>query len=168
MLSHMQEKPYVCDVCERPFSRHDNLLQHMRSHERSPQPVMAQSVSSAYLAPPPVPDFEPSSYTAEVRQEQFVGASAYDGSPYPHIQDAASDIVGLGSGDGLGTSVNDSAAVSGWDANTMPPDGCFTRSPGVEYYSLGRRPETAGYDALELREAARSVVTAAQDAGHVV
>ncbi|BFZ59409.1 hypothetical protein YB2330_000418 [Saitoella coloradoensis] len=168
MLSHMHEKPYVCDVCERPFSRQDNLLQHMRSHERSPQPVMAQSVSSAYLAPPPVPNFEPSSHTAEVRQEQFVGASAYDGSPYPHIQDAASDLVSLGSGDGLATSVNDSAAVSGWDANTMPPDGCFTRSPGVEYYSLGRRPETAGYDALELREAARSVVTAAQDGGHVV
>lgn len=29
---HTNEKPYVCQVCLKQFSRHDNLNQHMRVH----------------------------------------------------------------------------------------------------------------------------------------
>jgi transcription factor STE12 len=32
--THTQERPYICNHCNKAFSRSDNLAQHRRTHER--------------------------------------------------------------------------------------------------------------------------------------
>ena len=34
MRTHTQERPYICNHCNKAFSRSDNLAQHRRTHER--------------------------------------------------------------------------------------------------------------------------------------
>lgn len=34
MRTHTQERPYICNHCNKAFSRSDNLAQHKRTHER--------------------------------------------------------------------------------------------------------------------------------------
>lgn len=34
MRTHTQERPYICNHCNKAFSRSDNLAQHRRTHDR--------------------------------------------------------------------------------------------------------------------------------------
>lgn len=34
MRTHTQERPYICNHCNKAFSRSDNLAQHRKTHER--------------------------------------------------------------------------------------------------------------------------------------
>jgi transcription factor STE12 len=46
--THTQERPYICNHCNKAFSRSDNLAQHRRTHDRDGTSGNAENYSGSY------------------------------------------------------------------------------------------------------------------------
>jgi transcription factor STE12 len=46
--THTQERPYICNHCNKAFSRSDNLAQHRRTHDRDGNSGATENYSGSY------------------------------------------------------------------------------------------------------------------------